>query len=232
MPDKLTVAIGDVHGELDKLNSLLEYIQHYLNGTCSQHDLSYVFLGDYIDRGPDSKGVIDVVRRMQQEGNTIALLGNHEDMMLQALRDARYQSDWHQSYGHITMNSFKENSRVWDTPKEYIDWMNSLPLFHKDDKRTYVHAGFYRALPIEQQTRHVLVWIREEFLNDPTMDGGFVVHGHTPKFTGVPDLRSNRVNVDTGAVFGEVLSAVVFNEDQTHSTHYINSDGAFKAFNI
>lgn len=224
MKTKLTVAIGDVHGELDKLKALLQACKEHL----ARADVQYIFLGDYIDRGPDSKGVIDLVREM----NAITLVGNHETMLLEAIDGGNLlQYQWDHSYGKITTYSFGVETCL-GIPVEYTTWMRSLPYFHNDSLRTFVHAGIQRWRPILEstQSKDYMTWARDEFMNDPSLEGGFVVHGHTPRPGCPPDLRENRLNLDTGACFGGLLSAAVFDGKKPGPTHFIQHTGQLVAF--
>lgn len=221
--DDLTIAISDVHGCLKELKQLVEHCYRLL----PNNNLKFIFLGDYVDRGPDSKGVIDYVRQL----NAIALLGNHEDMMLEAIGNLSYSSEWRRHYGYITLPSFGVH-QPFDTPQEYVTWMKELPYFYNDGLRTFVHAGIQRDRPLtmDEQNCNFMVWARHEFLNDPREEGGFVVHGHTPLMTNKPDLRKNRINIDTGCVFGGRLTAAIFGSKAVQPTHYIQDDGTFVAF--
>lgn len=198
-----TVAIGDVHGCLDKLESLIEHVHsHY-----KEID-KYVFLGDYVDRGPDSKGVIDYIMHLQSKVNVIALYGNHEQMLIDSL-NSYFKEDWNSSeYGMTTLPSFRV-SCVSQLPMKYIKWIKSLPIIHKDEDRVYVHAGINRSVPLNEQSKNYNIWVRHEFLLDPREEGGYVVHGHTPDLSG-PDIKHNRTNLDTGSCFGGRLTAGIF----------------------
>jgi serine/threonine protein phosphatase 1 len=220
----ITLAIGDVHGELTKLKQLIAVARDK-----APRISKVVFIGDYIDRGEDSKGVIDYVRSLP---NAIALKGNHEDMLVHAYRGQDYQQyQWDHAYGHITCQSFGV-ANCWDIPVEYIRWMEDLPYFHNDGLRTFVHAGIQRgvSLSMTAQSKEYMIWARNEFLLDTDPAGGFVVHGHTPRVDKCPDLYPNRVNIDNGAVFGASLCGVLFDDIQDTPTHAIWSDGRFFPF--
>lgn len=225
---KLTVAIGDVHGCLEELERLVKQVRSFYEG----QEIKWVFIGDYVDRGPDSKGVIDYVRDMGVDEEVVALMGNHEDMMVDAY-EGRHTQDWTYQYGEITCPSFAFGN-IGDVDKEYIDWMAALPLYHWDGLRTFCHAGIYRPheyvvdIPamLKKQTKQALIWIRHEFLNDERMSGGFVVHGHTPFEGDRPQLHQNRLNLDTACCFGGVLSCAVFNDNDVFPIRWFNSHGA------
>jgi serine/threonine protein phosphatase 1 len=134
---------------------------------------------------------------------------------------------WMHHYGDVTMPSFKVK-HINDMPQSYINWFRDLKLVHSDGLRTFAHAGIQRGLSPSSplQSREYILWARDEFLYDMRKKGGFVVHGHTPQMNEWPDLRSNRLNLDTGAVFGSVLCGAVFdNTAGIYPTHFINQFG-------
>jgi len=161
---------------------------------CMQHrgnrPARFVFLGDYIDRGPDSCGVISTLLRLQRERSSqvICLRGNHEALMLHALPWGRDEGLLWVSQGGAKM------------PGDHLSWVQSLPLSFDDGLRMFVHAGVNPAVPLDQQSERDLLCIREPFLSHTGEFGRLIVHGHTP--TRQVELRPNRVNLDTGAVFG------------------------------
>ena len=110
-------------------------------------------------------------------------------------------------------------------PDEHLAWFESLPLFVSDDKRFFVHAGIRPGVPFEQQNRDEMLWIREPFLSDPRDHGLYVVHGHTPLETGLPEHLPNRLNLDTGAYFGGPLTAAAFDAPMVEPTTFITDDG-------
>lgn len=221
----LTVAIGDTHGELAKLEALMGHVRDFL-GPDAADRAKFVFVGDYIDRGPDSKGVIDYVRALP---NRVTLMGNHEEMMIEAYA-AEDDLDWMATYGEPTCRSFGVD-HLKQVPQGYIAWMCTLPRYHQDGLRTFVHAGIDRRIAdIRQQSERTLIWIRDRFLLDRSRRGGFVVHGHTPLDADRPELHNNRLNLDTGAVYGGVLSAAVFDDSGAKPTHFVTHVGLVGAF--
>jgi serine/threonine protein phosphatase 1 len=139
----------------------------------------------------------------------ICLRGNHEDLLLAALEGEDAELNWHQNGGYSTLESYKAKTPS-QIPVEHVDWIRSLPLFHDDKMRYFVHAGVHPDRPLHQQRRRDLLWIREPFLSSGTDFGRLIVHGHTPTPNGAPDQRSNRLNIDTGAVYGRALTSAVF----------------------
>jgi serine/threonine protein phosphatase 1 len=205
----LTFAIGDVHGCLAKLNALLAKCVSFANGRPSQ----FIFLGDYIDRGPDSAGVVQTIMDIQgaDPSGVVALSGNHEEL----LRDAhKYDAvaEWLMNGGSATLRSYGVAAPSL-IPGNHLSWLERLPDHHDDGQRFFVHAGIRPGVPLNQQSRDDLLWIREPFLSSSVDHGRLIVHGHTPLRDEQPDFRSNRINLDTGAIFGRPLSAAVFVEE-------------------
>ena len=218
MPDKPTkrlVAIGDIHGHLLKLEDLLLKIQ-----PTSGDQL--VFLGDYVDRGPDSKGVIDRLIRLQEEfPQTIFLRGNHEQLFLDAMVSKgirqglvlRDQSAWFKKEtietdmllfmgngGGKTMDSYGWG---WDIPSQHIVFLQSTRLWWRHTEFLFIHAGCLNEDP-DRLDPWVLLWSR---FCDPGTDGEIHVVGHTPLESGYPRLESGRYMLDTGCAYGGPLTA-------------------------
>jgi serine/threonine protein phosphatase 1 len=216
MPEgfNLTVAIGDVHGRYDLLIPLLAEIDSFALGK----PYALVLLGDLIDRGARSAEVVAHVRKLQREhpDRVVCLRGNHEEMLLQSHADVFAEAQWLRDGGSATLASYNIASAA-DVPDDVVEWMRSLPTFHEDEHRYFVHAGLDPAQPLHRQRDEDRLWMREPFLYMDHDFGKFVVHGHTPlawKKGRVPrpDERRNRVNIDTGAVFGGALTAAVFDD--------------------
>jgi serine/threonine protein phosphatase 1 len=205
-----TYAVGDIHGCDRKLRELFKI--------CMEHSedrpFQFVLLGDYIDRGDDSRAVIEWLISAQaiMPQQLLCLRGNHEDLLAQAVRGTQDDEDqWLMNGGDKTLASYGVG-RSRDIPEAHRTWMLDLPLLFRDEHRLYVHAGIIPGVPLRQQPRDALLWIRDEFLSSPADHGFLIVHGHTPLRTGRPDLRRNRLNLDTGACFGGPLTAAVFCE--------------------
>lgn len=194
-------AIGDLHGHSTHLKALLAKLDP---------GVQKVFLGDYIDRGPDSKGVIELVQAEQAKG-AIALKGNHEDLCIRAHKnDPSYADSWILNGGVETLRSFgvlaKEHVAI---PKPTLDWMEALPLFYETDEFFFVHAGAYpgSALEASKKNEEVCLWIRDKFIDSDWDWGKVVVFGHTPNRD--PILQKNKIGIDTGVFFTGVLTAVL-----------------------
>ncbi|MGU3538665.1 metallophosphoesterase family protein [Methylobacterium sp. A54F] len=218
MPDELTYAIGDIHGCCELLEALLERIQAHAGDR--PHRL--VFLGDYIDRGPDSAGVIRIVRRLHwsDPDRVTCLMGNHESMLLASLQQPGAATHWLQNGGAETLASFGLDA-IEDFPGDVLDWIEELPTVHADARRWYVHAGFRPGAAVPDPDIHNRLWIRDPFLSGDHDFGRHVVHGHTPQSGGRPELRRYRTNLDTGAVYGGALTAGVFTAEAAPATTFL-----------
>src|SRR5262245_48176496 len=213
-----TYAIGDVHGCLAKLKRLISFCRADAGG----QPIRLIFLGDYIDRGLDSRGVIEYLMRLQdsQTDRIICLMGNHEDMLLAAADDPDWEESWLRNGGLQTLESYSvtDATRI---PREHIAWLRSLPKFHDDGRRFFVHAGVQPDRALDEQRDHDFLWIREPFLSSDKDFGRLIVHGHTPLASGLPDVHPNRLNLDTAAVHGGPLTAAAFTDQQTEPEHFL-----------
>ena len=199
----LTFAIGDVHGCLAALQALVSRIETAASSG------TVVFLGDYVDRGPDSAGVIQFVMDgpKKQGWKWIALKGNHEDMMVSCIKGDNPVEWWIGNGGAQTIASY--GGEVFES---HIAWCEGLPHIHTDSHRIYAHAGVDETIPLEQQTDHDLLWSRKPPHYSGEYWGKHLCHGPTPSMEN-PATVGNRTNVDSGAVFGGKLSAAVFDDD-------------------
>jgi serine/threonine protein phosphatase 1 len=215
-------AIGDVHGLLDRLVTLHWKIAADLAAQ-PVRDSVLVHMGDYVDRGADSAGVLSLL------GGSVAppvsrrvdLKGNHEAMMLKALAEGgRAASLWLDNGGEQTLESYKLADPMQIRPEQWrravpaahVTWMSNLELTHREGTYLFVHAGIRPGVPLKAQNREDLLWIREPFLSDPSPRDYVVVHGHTPRPE--PDVTPNRIGIDTGAVMGGDLTCIVLEDDQ------------------
>lgn len=218
-----TYAIGDIHGRHDLLREILDRI----SGHAGERPHRLVFLGDYIDRGPDSAAVIDTVRRMQEEApaeDVVCLMGNHEAMLLAAIGDPAATSWWRGNGGTATLASFGTKAADF-LPKDVLAWVAGLPTSFQDERRYYVHAGLRPGRSLSEQTDEDRLWIREPFLTVDYDFGKHVVHGHTPLASGCPETRPHRTNLDTGAVFLGVLTAGIFTDDRGPPVGFLEARG-------
>jgi serine/threonine protein phosphatase 1 len=216
----LIYAIGDIHGSLQKLRDLMTQCRRHADGAAA----TFVFLGDYIDRGPDSRGVVEALMDLQarDDNRVVALKGNHEAVALEIIDGETEPEHWLQEGGVATLQSYKVD-HARDLPLEHIAWLRSLPFCYDDGRRFFVHAGVDPERPLGAQRPHDLIWIREPFLSDARDYGRLIVHGHTPQTTGLPDFRGNRLNLDTGAVYGRALTAAAFASAERDPLRYLQA---------
>jgi serine/threonine protein phosphatase 1 len=220
-PGQRIYAIGDVHGCLDRLAAVHEQIAEDLADR--PVDISVlVHLGDYVDRGLDSAQVVDWLSGGAPVPVTqiVNLMGNHEDMMLQALpgTDKEANATWLANGGSDSLLSWEISRKVppaeWAAriPAELQTFLRELKISFRFGGYLFVHAGIRPAVPLDRQERHDMLWIREPFLSWKHSHDVIVVHGHTPRHE--PDVRSNRIGIDTGAVMGGVLTCLVLEGDR------------------
>lgn len=225
MSKRITFAIGDIHGCFEELRSLLDTCRKSAGDI--EHD--FLFLGDYVDRGPASDEVITCLMREQASAPSRFryLLGNHDHMLCLAADRSRSDADliqWWANGGEETLDAYGIGDPS-DLPAEHLAWMRALPLQVRDEHRLFVHAGVRPGVPLEAQSKDDILWIREPFLSSKLWHGALVVHGHTPTTTRAPDVQANRVNLDTGACFGGPLTAAAFTSVQSGPLFFVNSDG-------
>jgi len=191
-------AIGDIHGCYGLLKRLLEKLP-----IDWQKD-KLIFLGDYIDRGTEVKKVLETVINLKSiyKDNVICLLGNHEDMLLDYLKGFN-KILYLTLGGNDTINSY---GGIQNIPKTHIDFIKSLELIFETDEYIFVHAGLRPHIPVEQQSKDDLIWIRESFYESDYDWGKTIIFGHTPMAT--PFIQPNKIGIDTGAVYGGRLTAV------------------------
>src|SRR5581483_4099782 len=203
-----TFVIPDIHGRLDLLYAGLERIAARSPATTSV----IVTLGDYVDKGPESKGVIDRLLAGVGRGfSLVTLKGNHDAMMVEALRDPSKMAGWLAEGGDAALASY--GGEIVNVPQTHVDWFDRLRLIHVDDHRLYVHAGVDPDLPLDQQSERTLLWKRYQ----RGFPGGFgklhVVHGHDNCPEG-PLLYPGRTNLDTLAWRTGRLTIGVFDDDR------------------
>jgi serine/threonine protein phosphatase 1 len=131
---------------------------------------------------------------------------------------------WWGNGGEATLDAYGVGNPS-EVPADHIHWLQSLPIRFDEHDRFFVHAGVRPVIPLEAQTEHDVLWIREPFFSSSAWHGALVVHGHTPTTNGVPEVHPNRVNVDTGACFGRALTAAAFGSGKVEPVFFLNSDG-------
>jgi len=187
-------AIGDIHGCLDPLRRLMEKIH------LSEAD-ELVFIGDYIDRGPDSKGVIDYLLTLR--GRYTFLMGNHERMFLDFLQ-GKDRFLFLYNGGTETLESYGGVGKI---PAAHLDFLNRLLLYYETDDHLFVHGGIRPGIPIQEQDSKDLLWIREEFYAYPGRYPKTVVFGHTPMREVLMEV--DRIGIDTACVYGNKLTCLI-----------------------
>ncbi|MGA7972451.1 MAG: metallophosphoesterase family protein [Pseudolabrys sp.] len=212
--------IGDIHGRLDLLEPLIDAI-HRDAGSRGAGSLT-VTVGDYIDRGPNSRAVIDRLMANPFPGHYVALKGNHEAAMMDFLDDPEFGEAWWRNGAAATLRSFgvpvaesfgpsdfvqaQQALRAALTPKEIL-FLTSLRTALSVGRYFICHAGVRPGIPLERQREQDLLWIRGAFLDSDMNFGKIIVHGHTP--VREPEVKANRINVDTGAIVYGRLTCVV-----------------------
>lgn len=208
-------AIGDIHGCLGQLLALHEMIAADLAARPIEAPL-LVHIGDYVDRGPDTAGVIERLRHGPPIVGvpTVNLKGNHEQTMIEALAGERAAgTDWLFHGGKPALESYgidpdgPRDAWAVAVPDSHHAFLGQLTLMHREGGYVFAHAGIRPGVPLEEQTQDDLLRIRQPFLFTDQDLGVIVVHGHTP--TSAPVVRRNRIGIDTGAVFGGKLTCLV-----------------------
>ncbi len=224
-------AIGDIHGYPNALDSVHQKIE----ADIAEHPIDrvqIVYLGDYIDRGPDSKGVIDrLVERelFAPDIEHVFLLGNHEDAMNSYIQNNLDASGMHaewlkyggletlESYGVVPNMGVTQDVRIAQIsndlelamPTSHKEFFKNLKLYHEVGGYLFVHAGIKPGVKLSKQVKQDLTFTRQPFMSDERMHPWRVVHGHTPPKDLQLDVRPNRINVDTGLYMGGTLTAAI-----------------------
>ena len=200
--------IGDIHGCFDALVALLAQVENRTD--------TIVFLGDYIDRGPDSKKVVELILQLKKDHpHVITLLGNHEYMLLNYLAGLD-NSVFLQVGGRQTLTSYDLPPKMEPAdvrthmPQEHLSFFHDLPLLWEDQYGIYVHAGLQPGVHISRQTNDWCLWVRDEFIRSSYNFGKKVVFGHT--VFKKPLVQKNKIGIDTGAVYGQTLTGLLLPE--------------------
>lgn len=222
-PESRVYAVGDIHGRLDLLRDI--HLQIHEDAYRRQAPRNVViYLGDYIDRGDESRAVIDLLLDQPLPGFvSVHLKGNHEDSMLRFLDDVTIAPAWLFYGGASTLLSYgvkppDATMRGEDLvraqrelrarlPERHLRFLERLPLSHVEGDYFFAHAGARPEVPLEAQSAEDLMWIRDEFLESSAEFGKIIVHGHT--ITERPDVRRNRIGIDTGAFASNRLTCLV-----------------------
>jgi serine/threonine protein phosphatase 1 len=226
-------AIGDVHGCVDELEELLALLP-------LGSDSTVVMLGDYIDRGPHSRSVIELLMVEQKRRRIVTLAGNHEEMLREFLdgsdpgRVARFILNG----GSTTLADYANDQGEWVIPADHVRFLDELVLWYETDDHFFVHAGVPdRSLkdidPIRD--RDELLWIRRAFIQNPRRWEKRIVHGHTP--VNAVEVSQSRINVDTACAYGGFLTAIELPSHRIYSVprktglrpHFLREKGSRRA---
>lgn len=206
------VAIGDIHGCSQSLKALWEKLEPF-------SDASFIFIGDYIDRGPDSKGVVDFLLKAQNERNCIFLRGNHEQMLLDSFHSKR-EYNWLLNGGDTTLESYGVEGAD-QIPDDHLEFYINTKLYYQTDDYFFVHAGVPPHQPIwksieSEENNDFFLWGRDHIDSFETPWEKTVIFGHTPR--PYPIQKKNMIGIDTGCVYEKLgygkLTAVLLPEQQ------------------
>ena len=236
-PGTRVYAVGDCHGGLEALRELRAAIVTDsaladMKGPPTQRRV-VVYLGDYIDRGPDSRGILDLlIGEPLADFETVHLLGNHEALMRGFLDGEDIASVWLRNGGTETLHSYGLDVAAlngpWPggdapalraaltaaMPEAHRVFIDGLALSHTEGDYYFVHAGIRPGVSLERQGENEMLWIREPFLGSTADHGKVIVHGHS--VAREPEVRPNRIGIDTGACFGGKLTALVLADNRQH----------------
>jgi len=226
-PGTRIYAIGDIHGCGDRLRALHDLILADSERVAARSGAAErtvaIYLGDYVDRGVESREVVDVLLSKPLPGfDCVYLKGNHEDFLLRFLERGEDSAPWLLNGGDATLRSYGVDPYAGGRdpgprglraalaaamPEAHLRFFCGLRLSHVEGDYLFVHAGLRPGIALGEQDPEDLLWIRTPFLDSRADHGKIVVHGHTP--TSVPEVRDNRIGIDTGAVYGGPLTALV-----------------------
>lgn len=227
MPDgTLVYCVGDIHGRDDLLRDMAEHVGADLETRSFERSVT-VFLGDYIDRGPGSKRVVERLATNEWPTSIIALAGNHEDFLRDFLDDAEILDFWRSEGGLATLHSyavdvgsamagrdFAEVQAAFTArlPKHHREFLEALKISASIGDYFFCHAGVRPGVALDRQARDDLLNIREPFLSSEVEHGKLVVHGHTPALA--PEIHPNRIGIDTAAYATGRLTCLVLEKDE------------------
>ncbi len=223
--DTRMYAIGDIHGRLDLLEKLHERIREDAAHARAPRNL-IIYLGDYIDRGLESRGVLDILAGQPLgDFECVHLKGNHEAMLLDFLEDSSVGPKWMPIGGNATLLSYGvdmqggggrpdfgliQEDLLKKLPPEHLTFLQTLSIRHVEGDYYFVHAGVRPGRPLADQEERDLIWIREPFLSSTEWHGKMVVHGHSIEWE--PQVCENRIGIDTAAYASGRLTCIVLSE--------------------
>jgi serine/threonine protein phosphatase 1 len=224
---RLTYGVGDIHGRADLFEKMIDRIR--VDSEMIGEKPRIVLLGDYVDRGPGSRQVLERIIRLKQEAwcEVEALMGNHEEALLQFLREPGYGVSWVEFGGAATLGSYgiavpamRTDPEAWEAvrdafvevlPREHVELLEGFRISLQADDYFFVHAGVNPDVPLEAQGSQEFLWIRAPFLASEKACDYVVVHGHTPEEE--PSNERWRIGLDTGAYATGVLTGVRLHGD-------------------
>jgi len=195
-------AIGDIHGCFEKIQTLIRKLPADYNKD------KVVFLGDYIDRGSDSRKVLDLMVELRRKhpSSFIFLKGNHEAMFLDYIENGPLKETFLKFGGRETLRSYGTEDSL-DIPKEHLEFLRGLKSIYLTERFCFVHAGLKPGIPLENQAEEDILWIRFKFIKSDYDWGKRVIFGHTPFDS--PLIEKNKIGIDTGAVYGGRLTCLI-----------------------
>jgi serine/threonine protein phosphatase 1 len=227
VPDGIRVyCIGDIHGRDDLLREMAERVEADMSGRAFDQAVT-VFLGDYVDRGLGSMRVVEQLARGEWPTSMVALAGNHEDLLMAFLEDAAALEGWRSLGGLETLHSYGVNVGVAMAgrdfggvqrafaarfPQQHREFLEGLKVSTTIGDYFFCHAGVRPGVPLDRQDRGDLLTIRDTFLSSEAEHGKLIVHGHTPSTA--PEVRPNRIGIDTAAYATNRLTCLVLEQDQ------------------
>jgi serine/threonine protein phosphatase 1 len=225
-------AIGDIHGRSDLLREINQLIHEDAYARQAPRNV-VIYLGDYVDRGPESREVIDLLLDRKLPGfECLHLMGNHEDIFLRFLADADVGPAWLDYGGGPTLLSYgvrlpdprsaRDLLRAQEelrraVPERHVRFLRGLPPAHSEGDFFFVHAGVRPGVPLEAQSSQDLIWIRGDFLQSKAEFGKIVVHGHSIRER--PEICRNRIGIDTGAFASGTLTCLVLEGEEYAFLH-------------
>jgi serine/threonine protein phosphatase 1 len=211
--------MGDIHGCATALRTLLGALQ-------LQRDDTLVTLGDYVDRGPDSRAAVELLLELAQACRLVALRGNHEEMLLDALRSDVARSIWLRCGGLATLRAYGDDGGLPRLPEEHVQFFQATRLIYETPTHFFVHASYDPRLPLDGQPPEVLLWPSlRDYIPPPHVSGKMAIVGHTPQSTGqVLDLGYLKC-LDTGCCYGGWLTAM---DVHSGATWQANEQGSLR----